>query len=124
MYHHLNPKDLTPITAYQIAAAEWHRYRNTELGKKSAEYDRINPHVWDLFKRFAQEVKQSGRKQYSAQSIIERIRWHVDTTTRGSDFKISNNCVAYYARKMMVMTGYEEFFVVRGDSGRLVGVKG
>lgn len=57
-----------------------------------------NPGIWALFDRFTGEVVKSERPHYSASAIIERIRWHVDIETAGSEVKINNNFVAYYAR--------------------------
>ena len=63
-------------------------------------YDRQNPKIWELFKRFSNEAKQKGFKHYSAKGIFEIIRWH--TGASGNDhFKLNNNYHADYARKMM-----------------------
>ena len=77
------------------------------LKLKFKEYHKNNPAVYDLFIGFANEVKSSGRDTYSAKSIFERIRWHVDIETVGEVFKLNNNYTAYYARKMM--NEYPEF---------------
>lgn len=65
------------------------------------EYHKNNPHVYDMFVKFAKEAKKSNRKKYSAKSIFERMRWHTEIETQGEPFKLSNNYTAYYARKVM-----------------------
>ena len=60
-----------------------------------------NPHVWDLFRSYAWQVKNTGRAHYSARAIVEPIRWHKAIETKGGgDFKINNNHVPFYARKL------------------------
>ena len=57
-----------------------------------------NPHVWGHFERFALEAVGSGRKRISHWLIVNRIRWEVSIATSGSDFKIANDFIAFYAR--------------------------
>jgi hypothetical protein len=57
-----------------------------------------NPEVWLHFERFALEAVSKGRKNVSHWLIINRIRWEVNIMTTGSDFKISNDYIAFYAR--------------------------
>ncbi len=71
-------------------------------------YHEANPHVFESFKKFATEVKNMGKEQYSANSIFERMRWHTEIETVGERFKLSNNYRAYYARKLM--DEYPEFY--------------
>lgn len=52
--------------------------------KKSADkllrdflkYHRATPGVYELFNRFTQEVIRRGWKNYSADAVAHRIRWH------------------------------------------------
>lgn len=77
-------------------------------------YHSQNPHVYNLFVRFANEAKATGRKTFSAYAIFERIRWHVDVETTGDQFKVNNNYRPYYARKMMQdYPEFEGFFNIR-----------
>jgi|TARA_R100001530_G_scaffold136032_1_gene114945 hypothetical protein len=62
------------------------------------KYHNTNPHVYDLFVRFAFEILDAGHTHYSARAIIDRIRWHTNIETQGDIFKISNNQTPYYAR--------------------------
>lgn len=62
------------------------------------EYDRQNPQVYAMFKRFAFEAIRAGRTRMGAKMIAERIRW--ETVVSGNDgFKINNNIVAGLARR-------------------------
>lgn len=61
-------------------------------------WHKMNPKVWEQFERFALEVARTGRKRYSAWAVIQRVRWHTTIETTGSDFKISNDYIAFYAR--------------------------
>lgn len=62
------------------------------------EWHKANPHVWKYFERFALEAIAGGHKKISHWLIINRIRWEVTIVTTGSDFKISNDYIAFYAR--------------------------
>tara|TARA_R110000822_G_C14901278_1_gene449024 strand:+ start:101 stop:412 length:312 start_codon:yes stop_codon:yes gene_type:complete len=62
------------------------------------EWHKENPDVWRYFERFALEAVGSGRKKVSHWLIINRIRWEVTIITTGSEFKISNDHIAFYAR--------------------------
>tara|TARA_Y100000310_G_C20632620_1_gene789449 strand:+ start:1277 stop:1720 length:444 start_codon:yes stop_codon:yes gene_type:complete len=74
-------------------------------------YHQENPEVYELFKRFTFEAIRSGKTRYSAWGIIHRIRWHTDMETTGSEYKISNNNIAYYSRLFMEdYPQYEGFF--------------
>jgi hypothetical protein len=68
--------------------------------KKEAwwEWHKGNPHVWQLFERFAYEAVNKGRTRISHWLIINRIRWETNIVTTGEDFKISNDYIAFYAR--------------------------
>lgn len=64
-------------------------------------FDGENPHVFEAFKKFATQVKDTGKNSYSAKSIFERMRWHSEIETVGESFKLCNNYTAHYARKLM-----------------------
>lgn len=71
-----------------------------DLWKQFNEFDRDNPGVWELFKRFTLQVINAGHAHYSADCVLHRIRWHTSVDTgRGEDFRINNNYAAGYARK-------------------------
>ena len=72
------------------------------LEEKFKQFDKDNPHVWDLFVKYTEDVVRAGKKNYSSKAIFERIRWHTDIETKSDvQFKLSNNHTAYYARKYM-----------------------
>jgi len=64
-------------------------------------FESQNPDIYRYFVRFTFEVIKTGRTNYSVNAIFERIRWHTEIETRGSDFKLNNNYRAYYARMFM-----------------------
>lgn len=37
-----------------------------------------NPHIYQLFLKFAVEVQKAGHERYSADAIMHRIRWECD----------------------------------------------
>ena len=87
------------------------------LADRFNEYDESNPHVWQLFKQFACDAYQAGHARFSAQSIIERIRWKTSVETRGGEFKINNDFAACYARKFHKQNPHlDGFFRTRHSS--------
>lgn len=61
-----------------------------------------NPHVRVLFERFAMEGIMSGRDNFGARMVWERIRWYTDIETTDLIFKVNNNFIAYYSRLFMI----------------------
>ena len=74
------------------------RTRTDQILDAFAKFHSENPEVWALFQRFALNVISSGRANYSANAIFERIRWHTEIETNTAEVKLSNNFRAYYAR--------------------------
>jgi len=67
--------------------------------KNFLEFHQANPHVYELFKKYVNAAAKSGRSNYSAYAIFERIRWHQDIETNDElGFKLNNNHRPYYAR--------------------------
>lgn len=73
----------------------------TELQRRFRIYHAKNPHVYELFKKFA-FAAAAEKRQYSADAVLHRMRWYTDIETRGDIFKINNNYAAYYGRLFMI----------------------
>jgi len=72
-----------------------------------------NPHIYPMFVKFALEAARYNRN-YSAQAVIERIRWETDVREKGSKFKFSHNWRSFYAKKFMKdYPQYDGFFRTR-----------
>jgi len=89
--------------------------RREEMQEQVTKFHAEHPEIWDLFVRFSKEMIGRGYKAYSAQSVIERIRWEKDVGGDGTtSFKINNNYTAFYSRRFMRMyPEYEGFFRTR-----------
>ena len=73
--------------------------RADQIFSAFARFHSANPVVWQLFERFSLDLIANGRQHYSSDAVFARIRWHVDTETKGEgDLKLNNNFSAYYAR--------------------------
>jgi hypothetical protein len=64
-------------------------------------FHRSNPKVYKLFKKFALDAKDWGRKRFGARFIWERMRWYIHIETRDSKFKLNDHFPPFYARKLM-----------------------
>lgn len=84
------------------------------IERRFQRYHMDNPHVYELFLKFAKTVKQKGFVKYSSKSIMERLRWHLNFETTGDTFKLNNNYTAYYARMVIENNPeFEGFFELR-----------
>jgi hypothetical protein len=73
----------------------------TDLEHSFNIFHRENPKVYELFKKFTQEVIDAGYDHHSARDILQRVRWETSFVTTDEAFKINNNHMAYYARLWM-----------------------
>lgn len=82
--------------------AEWRDWHNK------------NPSIWAAFERFSLEAAASGRPRYSHWAVMNRVRWHTAIETTGREFKISNDHIAFYARKFCAKhPEYRTFFKLK-----------
>ena len=73
--------------------------RLQEMFEAFETYHRVNPDIWPAVKLLAIQAADTGRKRYSINAVIERVRWHMDIDTQTTDgFKINNNHHAFFAR--------------------------
>ncbi len=77
-------------------------------------FHKANPHVYKLFEELTFRAIARGRQRYSAQTIIEQIRWHFDIETGDESFKLNDHHKPYYARYFMHLhPEHEGFFETR-----------
>lgn len=74
-----------------------------------------NSRVYREFERRALQMARTGRKRYSARTIIEILRWDSDIADSEKTFKINGNYVPGMARLFMAThgTAYPRFFELR-----------
>tara|TARA_R100000951_G_C2520974_1_gene143392 strand:+ start:50 stop:403 length:354 start_codon:yes stop_codon:yes gene_type:complete len=89
--------------------------RYEEMRAQCEDFHKQYPEVWEMLKRFSDEMKNKGFKHYSINGIFERIRWEKDIGGDGvTQFKLNNNYRAFYARRFMrVYPEYAGFFRLR-----------
>ena len=81
-------------------------------------YHQLHPEIFQLFAKYAYEMRKTGRKRYSAKTIMERIRWHCDVSNPGEDWSINNDWTAMYARLLVhKIPEFEGFFEFRTCKG-------
>ena len=99
-----NLKTREPDT--KVQPPNWRR-KMKALFDEFIRFHQDNPEIYDLYVKYAFQLRDAGRENYGSKAIVERIRWHVNVETQSKDeFKINNNHTAYYAR--MVMMDYPE----------------
>jgi len=87
---------------------------DVKLLEKFKKFHAENPVVYELFKRFATEAKNSGRVRFSHWMIMNRIRWYSSIETNGEKYKLSNDFIALYARLLIYNDQtFEKFFTLK-----------
>lgn len=66
-------------------------------------FDAEHPEVYETFRRAAHELVARGRRRFGAKHIAEEIRWMtaLGAPQRERPFKINNNYVSRYVRKLL-----------------------
>ena len=93
--------------------------------EKFEEFHQNNPHVYEIFQRLTLKAVDAGAKKLSAWWVINVARWEMafSTTDFNSDFKISNDYIAYYSRKFMAdFPQYDKLFNTKVMRDELLGV--
>lgn len=100
---------------YRITA-EQESTITTDYGRRFAELDQNNPRIWELFVRYSFEKISQGYQQYSANAVMQRVRWESDAALEDGDqeFRIRDFWVAFYSRKFLSQfPHYKGFFILR-----------
>jgi hypothetical protein len=85
---------------------------------KFKAFHAANPHIYDLFLRFTNQLVKRGRTRYGMKSIAERVRWEMAVETAGDDFKINNIYMSCYARLLILKNpDLKDFFETRHTPG-------
>ena len=94
------------------------------LEAKFRQHHAENPHVYELFPKFTEQVIKANFKNYSARAIFHRIRWFTEVETNDPTFKLNDHHSPYYARMWMEdHPDYAEFFRIRELRNELVEVE-
>lgn len=82
-------------------------------------FDRKHHEVYSEFVRLAHKARSRGFRKYSAWTIVAVIRWHTDVNPqREGGFKINNNFISRYARKLIREDpSFRGFFELRACGG-------
>jgi hypothetical protein len=74
------------------------------IAERFAAWIEANPHAFELFRQFALEAMAAGQRRFSADAIVQRIRWHMAVEmvrTDGLPFKINDHYSAHLARMLI-----------------------
>lgn len=85
-----------------------------DLKARFKKFCKESPHVYKSFRNYAHMMRDRGREKYSAWTIINKIRWDQDISTKGDPFLINNDFIALYARTLIHREPeFEKFFDLR-----------
>jgi hypothetical protein len=76
--------------------------RSDQLLESFVKFHKANPQVWLLFRKFTLQLIEGGRTHYSADAIIQRVRWDIDNATSDEPFKINDHATCFFARLFQV----------------------
>lgn len=78
-----------------------------------------NMGIWVRFMLEANKIWDSGRRHYSARTIVEYMRHETAVRERSGEWKINNNVVPYLARTYMELyPARAGFFALRDADAR------
>lgn len=85
------------------------------IAERFAEFDTAHPEVYASFRHFAGVMLARGHQHYSADGIMHIVRFHTEANVaHDGGFKINNNFVALYARKLVAADpSFAGFFAFR-----------
>lgn len=89
--------------------------RHLSIQERFEGFHENHPEIYELFQRFARELRDAGRSHYSADAILHRIRWEYDVNPRHDEqFKINDHFSSRYARLLIEDdASFEGFFSLR-----------
>ena len=88
---------------------------NKVLVMKFEKHNQANPHIYEMFYKYANDLRLAGVKRHGAKSIMERLRWDFAFDTKGDSFKITNSYTSMYARLLILnQPEFDGFFKLRG----------
>jgi hypothetical protein len=112
--HAAHPDQATLFDATPQKPTDATSHAEPTLEEKFKKFDADNPQVFEAFQQIATQLLARGRRQHGARAILERVRWDLSLTTTGDDFKLNNNFVALYARKLIAEDSrFSKFFALR-----------
>lgn len=90
--------------------------------EKFLQFHKENPHVFELFKKFAHQAKAKWN-HFGAGAIFERLRWEFSFETN-DEFKLNNNYRSCYTRLLVLEDpSFKNFFQFRHTPGTIPGVQ-
>jgi hypothetical protein len=82
--------------------------------KKIINYHKKNPHLYEAFVEFTSQAFDAGYNYFSAEMIINRMRWQTMIVAKDDSFKIKNDVKPFYSRMLMAKDNkYKNFFKLR-----------
>lgn len=75
--------------------------KGATIQERFEAFHKANPQVYRALVQLALSMKNSGRKKYGMKGLFEVLRWNYNITTRGEEFKMSNDFTSRYARLIM-----------------------
>ena len=79
------------------------------------KFHRNNPMVFHKVVIASKELMRAGKKHYNIETILGVIRYDIDISTVGDQFKINNNYKPFYSRMLMTYMGKPDFFALRNS---------
>jgi hypothetical protein len=86
-----------------------------------ARYNALNPHIYDMLLKRANELMDLGFKQGSIKHIFNCVRWEVYKSTLGTEkFSMPDEFHALYARllRQRLPEKFSDFFNFRTRTGK------
>jgi hypothetical protein len=85
------------------------------IAERFAEFDEQHPEVYEMYKRFAFELRSRGCERGSTQQILGRIRWETNVNPgKDGGFRVNEQFKKLYAKKLVAEDeSFRDFFEFR-----------
>ena len=71
------------------------------LAERFTVFHEANPHVARALEALAAQWLAAGHSKVGMKALVERLRWEAGIATQGSEYRINNSHVAFYARLLL-----------------------
>lgn len=88
--------------------------------ERFVNFHKSNPHIYRVFKVYAEAARLRGVKRIGAKAIFETIRYETSLETINSAFKVNNSFVSCYVRLLILEEpSFKDLFETRKTPGTL-----
>lgn len=96
-----------------------HNGKRASIEERFDAFHRLNPHIYQMLRRAALQMKNAGHKRWSTRDAWGVLRWQHTVVTQSADgYKLNNDFTRPYAELLMQDPLLAGFFETRKRNGK------